>query len=34
MIVSSKAANDTPLYGMSQEVSSLLVQSKKIMMGT
>jgi hypothetical protein len=32
MIVSSKAANGTPSYGMSQEVSLLLLQSKKITM--
>jgi hypothetical protein len=32
MIVSSKAANGTPSYGMSQEVSLLLLQSKKVTM--
>ncbi len=32
MILSSKAANGTPSYGMLQEVSLLLLQSKKVMM--
>jgi hypothetical protein len=32
MIVSSKAANGTPSYGMLQEVSLLLLQSKKVTM--
>jgi hypothetical protein len=34
MIVSSKAANCTPLCGISQEVSLLLLQSKKITIST
>jgi hypothetical protein len=34
MIVSSKAASGTPSYGMSQEVSSLLLQSKEVTMRT
>jgi hypothetical protein len=34
IIVSSKAANGTPSYGMSQEVSSLLLQNKKVMMSS
>jgi hypothetical protein len=34
MIISSKAANGTPSYGMLQEVSSLFLQSKKVRMNT
>jgi hypothetical protein len=34
MIITSKAANGTPSYGMSQEVSSLLLQTKKFMMSS